>query len=128
MPSTPLPTSLNTYRTRASDAAKSHSCTAEMESDNEPKRVVLRFDVRYELEEAAINERFFALYPPEPPRDDFFSHLMAPNETSKMHIVLDIHCKSHPTIDNSNVTYEVFKVKKRDNLFVSHRYPCMSFN
>lgn len=85
-----------------------------MESNNDPKRVVLRFHVQHELEEAAINERFFALYGPEPPKNDFYSHLMAPNESSKMHIVLDIHCKSHPTIDNSKIAYEVFKVEKKD--------------
>ncbi|KAF2254728.1 hypothetical protein BU26DRAFT_514591 [Trematosphaeria pertusa] len=84
-----------------------------MESNNGPKRVVLRFDVRHDLEEAAINERYFALFGPEPP-NDFYSHLMAPNESSKMHIVLDIHCKSYPRIDNSKIPYEVFKVKKKD--------------
>lgn len=89
-----------------------------MESNNDPKRVVLRFHVRHELEEAAINEQFFALYYPEPPKNDFYSHLMAPNESSKMHIVLDLHCKSHPTIDNSKIAYEVFKVEKKDELYV----------
>jgi hypothetical protein len=88
-----------------------------MESD--PKRVVLRFHIQHELEEAAINERFFELYGPKPPNNDFFSHLMAPNESSHMHIVLDIHCKSHPTIDTSEIAYEVFKVKKKDYLYVA---------
>jgi hypothetical protein len=90
-----------------------------MELVNDPKRVVLRFDIRHELEEAAINQRFFTLYGPEPPKNDFYSHLMAPNESSKMHIVLDIHCKTHPTIDNSKIAYEVFKVEKRDELYVA---------
>ncbi|UPX17088.1 uncharacterized protein EKO05_0007464 [Ascochyta rabiei] len=83
-----------------------------MGSVNNPKRVVLRFSVQYEREEATINEQFFALHGPEPPNKDFFSHSMAPNESSKMHIVLDIYCNSHPTIDNSMIPYEVFKVKK----------------
>ncbi|KAF2438704.1 hypothetical protein P171DRAFT_423034 [Karstenula rhodostoma CBS 690.94] len=86
-----------------------------MGSISNPKRVVLRFSVQYEREEAAINEQFFALHGPEPPNKDFFSHLMAPNESSKMHIVLDIHCNSHPTIDNSMIAYEVYKVKKNGN-------------
>ncbi|KAL6702533.1 hypothetical protein ACN47E_001572 [Coniothyrium glycines] len=83
-----------------------------MEPMYEPKRVVLRFSVQYEREEAAINEHFFAQYGPEPPNNDFFSHLMAPNESSKMHIVLDLYCNSHPTIDGSKLAYEVFKVRK----------------
>jgi hypothetical protein len=90
-----------------------------MESTNQPKRVVLRFHVQHELKEAAINERFFALYGPEPPKNDFYSHLMAPNESSKMHIVLDLHCKSHPTIDNSKIECEVFKVVKKDDLYAA---------
>jgi hypothetical protein len=66
---------------------------------NKPKRVVLRFSVQYEREEATINEQFFAQHGPEPPNKDFSSHSMAPNESSKMHIVLDINCNSHPTIE-----------------------------
>jgi hypothetical protein len=63
-----------------------------MQSTNAPKRVVLRFHVQHELEEAAINERIFALFSPKP-IDDFYSHLMAPNESSNMHIVLDLIVK-----------------------------------
>ncbi|KAF1995790.1 hypothetical protein P154DRAFT_526055 [Amniculicola lignicola CBS 123094] len=84
-----------------------------MESNTGPKRVVLRFNVQYEQEEAAINKQFFALFGPEP-KNNFYSHLMAPNESSKMHIVLDIYCKSYPRVDNSKIPYEVFKVKKKD--------------
>lgn len=90
----------------------------QMESMNEPKRVVLRFHVQHELEETAINNQFFALYDPDYSRSDCFSHMMAPNESSKMHIVLDINCKSHPTIDNNTIEYQVFKVKKKGELYV----------
>jgi len=44
---------------------------------------------------------------------------MAPNESSQMHIVLDFNCKLHPTIDNSKIAYEVFKVKRKDDLYVA---------
>ncbi|KIW00339.1 uncharacterized protein PV09_08052 [Verruconis gallopava] len=86
-----------------------------MGSINDPKRVVLRFHVQHELDEAAINRRFFALYGPEPSNSDFYSHLIAPNESSQMHIVLDFNCKLHPNIDHSKIAYEVFKVKKKDD-------------
>ena len=89
-----------------------------IESMNSPQRVVLRFHVRYELQEAAINERFFALYGHIYPADDVFSHMMAPNESSKMHIVLDINPKSHPTIDNNKIEYAVFRVTKKNDLYV----------
>ncbi|KAH9873982.1 hypothetical protein IAQ61_004609 [Plenodomus lingam] len=103
---------------RVGNTAQSQSRIVKMGSVNNPKRVVLRFSVQYEREEATINEQFFALHGPEPPNKDFFSHLMAPNESSKMHIVLDIYCNSHPAIDNSIISYEVFKVRKNGNLYV----------
>lgn len=43
---------------------------------------------------------------------------MAPNESSKMHIVLDINYKLHPSIDNNKIEYEVFNVKKKVELYV----------
>jgi hypothetical protein len=62
-----------------------------MESMKNPKRVVLRFHVEHECEEAAINKRFLALHGPD---------------------------YTHPTIDNNNIEYEVFKVKKKVDLYV----------
>lgn len=55
------------------------------------KRVVLRFSVQYKREETAITKQFFAQHGFEPLDKDFYSHLMAPNKSSKMHVVLDTH-------------------------------------
>ena len=82
------------------------------------KRVVLCFHVQHEHEEAAINNQFFALYSPKHLNNNFYSHLIAPNESSQMHIILNIYCKSHPNINNSEIVYEVFRVKKKDKLYV----------
>jgi hypothetical protein len=76
-----------------------------------PKRVVLRFHVRYELEECAINESFFAQIS-DMPKNDYYSHLTAANNSSKMHIVLDLRCNTNPTIDNHTIPYEVYSVSK----------------
>jgi hypothetical protein len=85
----------------------------------EPKRVVLRFKVKYELEEHAINQSFFARFGYEL-ENDYYSHLMAANESSYMHIVLDVHCHTNPTFDNHAVPYEVYLVAKKDGeLYVS---------
>ena len=54
-----------------------------------PKRIVLRFNVLFEREEPAILEAFVALYGLED-FQDYYVHLCAPNESSKMHIVLDL--------------------------------------
>jgi len=83
----------------------------------EPRRIVLRFRVDHELEEAAIIHDFFTTFRLNP-GDDYYSHLMAPNESTSMHIVLDMHCKTNPTADLETMAYEVFKVKKNTKLFV----------
>ena len=82
-----------------------------------PKRIVLRFNERYALEEAAIIGRFFVLFGTKP-ADDFYSHLCAPNLSSKMYIVLDLHCKTVPTVDLRTIEYKVFMMKKGDELYV----------
>lgn len=78
-----------------------------------PKRVVLRFKVKYELEERAINESYFTRISYEP-KNDYYSHLMAANHSSSMHIVLDLHCNTNPIIDNRKIPYEVYSVSKND--------------
>ena len=82
-----------------------------------PRRIVLRFNVDYELEEAAIIETFFTEFGPKP-AGDFYSHLMAPNESSRMYIILDVHCNTVPTVKLSEISYEAFKVKRNDKLYV----------
>ncbi|KAF2499958.1 hypothetical protein BU16DRAFT_232107 [Lophium mytilinum] len=89
-----------------------------LEVDSPPKRVVYRSSVEHELEDVAIIERFFASYGSEP-FDDYYSHLMAPNESSKMHIVLDLRCKTNPVVDLHAIAYEVYRVKKRGELLNS---------
>ncbi|EXJ82313.1 hypothetical protein A1O3_06126 [Capronia epimyces CBS 606.96] len=82
-----------------------------------PMRIVFRFPVTYELEEEAIVMRFFTLFGRDP-HDDCFSHLMAPSESStKMHIILDMYCKTFPEVNLDTMEYEVFKVKKNNELY-----------
>ncbi|KAL9126351.1 MAG: hypothetical protein Q9217_004581 [Psora testacea] len=87
------------------------------EAFNFPQRIVLRFHVKFEREEKAIIDIFFASYGLDPIQD-YYSHLCAPNESSIMHIVLDLHCKRVPTVDLRAVEHKVFKVRKSDNLSV----------
>lgn len=82
-----------------------------------PKRIVFRFDERHELEWATIIEKYFASIGSDP-AGDFYAHLVTPNMSSKMHIVLDLHSKTTSPFDLSVITYEVFKVKKTDELYV----------
>lgn len=84
-----------------------------------PKRVVLRFHVRHELEECAINKSFFA-QSSDMPKNDYYSHLTAANDSSNMHIVLHLRCNTNPTINNRTIPYEVYSVpKKNSDLYVN---------
>jgi hypothetical protein len=94
-------------------AAYVHERIVAMGGSATPKRVVLRFKVIYELEECAINKSFFARVGYEP-KNDYYSHLMAANDSSNMHIILDLHCNTNPTINNCTLLYEVYKVFKKD--------------
>lgn len=75
------------------------------------KRVVLRFDEKYELDWDAIIQTYMATLGSDPD-SDFYPHLMAPNMSTKMHIILDLHCERVPSVDVSAMEHEVFKVKK----------------
>lgn len=73
--------------------------------------------MKFEREERAIIDTFFTSHGPDP-IENYYSHLCAPNESSMMHIVLDLHCKAVPIVDLHAVEHRVFKVRKSDNLFV----------
>ncbi len=89
-----------------------------MQYSENPKRIVLRFSINYELDEAIILEGFFALYNPET-IDDYYAHLIAPDgSSSKMHIVLDLRCRTSPVVDIGTIDYEVYRVRKNDKLYV----------
>ena len=66
--------------------------------DASPKRIVIRFSVQHEQEKLTILEAFFAFHDLKGFKD-YYSHLCAPNESSKMHIVLDFYCKAVPTVN-----------------------------
>lgn len=75
-----------------------------------------------------IIDRFFAEYGLQP-GDDYFPRLTPANESPNMHIILDMNCKTVPTVDLGTIEYKVFKVKKNDELYVvllSLRSPLIS--
>lgn len=80
-----------------------------------PRRIVLRVDEQYELQHAEIVEAFFTSYDDEP---DFYQHLCPPNRSTKMHTVLDLHCKPGSSVELQSIPYEVFRVKKSEALYV----------
>jgi len=87
-----------------------------METTNTPRRVVFRFHVRYERDEGTIIKQYFASTQSE--KINFFIHTVPPNNSSKMHTVLDLHHIENPTVNLDEIPYEVFVVEKRGDLYV----------
>jgi hypothetical protein len=80
-----------------------------------PKRIVLRFHEDYGWDHG-IQEKFFETMKIDP-ADDYFLHLVPPDDDSnKMHFVIDLYCKSFPTVNLDQVPHEVYRVKKKDDL------------
>lgn len=88
-----------------------------------PRRIVIRFSVQYEREDFTIIETFFDSYSLKD-FQDYHSHLCPPNESSKMHIVLDFNCKAIPVVEDLHaIDHIVLKAfKKEDKLYVSYPF------
>ena len=80
-----------------------------------PKRIVIRFSVQHELKKFTILKAFFAFYKLEN-FEDYYSHLYVSNESFKMHIILDFHCKAVPTVNLEIIKHKVFKAVKKANV------------
>ena len=80
-----------------------------------PKRIVLRFHERYERDPETIRRKFFETINIDP-KDDYFPHLCPPDDSTKMHLVIDLYCKSFPSVILDQVPHEVYRVKKPDDL------------
>jgi hypothetical protein len=80
-----------------------------------PKRIVLRFDEKYERDPGTITRKFFETVKIDP-TDDYFTHLCPPNDSTKMHVVIDLYCKSFPSVNLDQIPHEVYRVKKKDDL------------
>ena len=78
---------------------------------------LLRVNESYWLEIQATIDQFFEKYSLQP-ADDYFSHLQPANESVKMHVILDMYCRTIPMVDLGTIEYQVFKVKKNNQLYV----------
>ncbi|KAF1362379.1 hypothetical protein EJ07DRAFT_108037, partial [Lizonia empirigonia] len=81
-----------------------------MASTNFPRRVVLRFNARYDLEEPVIIAKYLTLTQSE--GIHHFIHSIPPRNSSKAHTVLDLHYDQHQSVNLDEISYEVFLVKK----------------
>ncbi len=79
-----------------------------------PKRVVLRFNVKYDLDEPAIINKYITLT--QSGETHYFIHSIPPRNSSKAHTILDLHCDQYQSVNLDQIPYEVFLVKKSGSL------------
>ena len=77
-----------------------------------PRRIVLRFHNSQEGECTVFAKKFFECHP-EQATNDYYERLVPQQEeSSKMHIVPDMHYQQFPSADIEQIPYHVFKVFK----------------
>lgn len=79
-----------------------------------PRRVVLRFNAKYDLDEPAIINKYITLTQSGETR--YFIHSIPPRNSSKAHTVLDLHCDQYQNVNLDEISYEVFLVQKKGDL------------
>ncbi|KAL5401419.1 hypothetical protein PMIN03_011533 [Paraphaeosphaeria minitans] len=87
-----------------------------MASTDSPRRVVLRFNSRYDREEPKIIAKYLAMTQPREIR--YFVHSIPSQNSAKAHTVLDLHCDQCQTVNIDEISYEVFLVEKKEGDFV----------
>ncbi|KAJ4985106.1 hypothetical protein SVAN01_09409 [Stagonosporopsis vannaccii] len=93
-----------------------------MEATKSPRRVLLRFHVKYERSEAAIIQRYLASINSGAAMT-YIVHSIPPTYSSKVHTVLDLHHLNTPFTDVEQIPYKVFLVEEQDNLSVTSPLP-----
>jgi len=75
-----------------------------------PRRIVLRLNDKHEQDCHTFAKKFFDRYPDQATDDYFHRRILQQEDSSKIHIVLDMHCKQSPSADVREMPYNVFKV------------------
>ncbi|OJD18341.1 hypothetical protein AJ78_01654 [Emergomyces pasteurianus Ep9510] len=51
------------------------------------------------------------------PLDDYYTHICSNPSSTRLYLVLDLYCKTHPNVDLNELDLEVFKVFSGIDLF-----------
>lgn len=87
-------------------------------SEVTPKRVILRCPGQYFCEQEAMIMAFFNSQDLQT-SINYFPHIVNdPSSHSKLYLVLDLHHKETPSVDLNDLELQVFKVSKRNTLYV----------
>lgn len=84
-------------------------------TQSSPKRIVPRFHEKYGPETDSIIQNFFEASGIDP-KEDHFPELFPLDDSTKMHLVIDLYCKSFLSVNLDAISHEVYRVKKTDDL------------
>jgi hypothetical protein len=105
--------SLFTYESSVQDKPDLAAPTQTIETQDSPIRIVLAYRERPFQDQKMMTKAFYD-WKNIQPLDDYCMHIcFDPNpHTSKMYLVLDIHCKTYPDVDLAKLDVQVFKVSQ----------------
>ncbi|KAI1916404.1 hypothetical protein LOZ53_003486 [Ophidiomyces ophidiicola] len=74
-----------------------------------PVRIILGYREQPFQKPTAIINAFFTWQGIQP-LEDYYTHICCDPRSSRLYLVLDIHCKTHPNVDLNKLNLKVFKV------------------
>jgi hypothetical protein len=83
-----------------------------------PVRMVLRYREQPFQDLGAMIKAFFDWRDLQP-LEDYCTHICSDPPSSKLYLVLDLHCKTCPDVDLSKLELQVFKVSRNNTLYVA---------
>jgi hypothetical protein len=83
-----------------------------------PVRIILGYRERPFLKPTAIINAFLTWRDIQP-LEDYYTHICSNPPSSRLYLVLDLYCKTHPNVDLNNLDVEVFHVSGIDSLCVT---------
>lgn len=82
-----------------------------------PVRIILSYREQPFQNLTAIINAFFTWRGIQP-LEDYYTHICGDPRSTRLYLVLDLHCKAHSNVDLNKLDLEVFKVSGIDSLCV----------
>ncbi|EEH02557.1 predicted protein [Histoplasma capsulatum G186AR] len=80
-----------------------------------PVRIILGYREQPFQKPSTIINSFFTWRDIQP-LDDYYTHICSNSPSTRLYLVLDLYCKTHPNVDLNELDLEVFKVSGIDSL------------
>jgi hypothetical protein len=97
------------------------SCRHDESGQVTPARMILRYREQPFQNLNAMIQAFFDWQGLQP-LEDYCTHICSDPPSSKLYLVLDLHCKTYPIVDLTNLKLNVFKVSTNASCVASLNY------